>query len=144
MPICAKATASASRRTVMRLMSGASAMVAPPVQDLAGAFQTTVVSEASTSLAAFSRTVPAPSGQRPPSAPLTSQCARAISLAWVQPAAKAKPFCASNSRPRAVADRGPTVRRPLLSGLLDVGAGAWFRQWRRQPLRFGAHPFPER
>jgi len=48
MPICVKATASASR-TVMRRLSEASAMVAPPVHDLDGAFQSMVVSEASTS-----------------------------------------------------------------------------------------------
>ena len=48
MPICAKATASPSR-TVMRRLSEASAMVAPPVQDFDGAFQTMVVSEASRS-----------------------------------------------------------------------------------------------
>jgi hypothetical protein len=49
-------------------------MVAPPVQDFDGAFQTTVVSEASTSPAAFPRTVPSPPKQRtnkrPPSASL--------------------------------------------------------------------------
>ena len=80
MPICAKATASPSR-TVIRRFSEASAMVAPPVHDLDGAFQTMVVSEASTSPAAFSRTVPSPPKQRtnkrPPSAPFTSQRASA-------------------------------------------------------------------
>jgi mannose-6-phosphate isomerase-like protein (cupin superfamily) len=39
-------------------------MVAPPVQDFDGAFQTVVVSEASTSPAAFSRTVPLPTKRR--------------------------------------------------------------------------------
>ena len=72
MPICAKATASPSR-TVIRRLSEASAMVAPPVHDFDGAFQTMVVSDASTSPAAFSRTVPSPPKQRtksrPPSAP---------------------------------------------------------------------------
>ena len=53
MPIWAKATASA-RRTVMRRLREASASTAPPVHDLEGAFQTMVVSEASTSPAAFS------------------------------------------------------------------------------------------
>src|SRR5215211_9392936 len=48
MPICAKATGSA-KRTVMRGLSDASAMVAPPVHDLDGTFQSMVVSEASTS-----------------------------------------------------------------------------------------------
>ena len=76
----------------------------PPVHDFEGAFQSMVVSEASTSPAAFSRTVPSPpkerTNKRPPSAPLTSQCARANPLAWVQSTTKAKPFCASNSRPR--------------------------------------------
>ena len=79
MPICAKATASASR-TVMRRFSEASAIVAPPVQDFDGAFHTMVVSEASTSPAAFSRTVPSPQKQRTnsrsPSAPFTSQRAQ--------------------------------------------------------------------
>ena len=105
MPICAKATASPSR-TVMRRLSEASAMVAPPVQDFDGAFQTMVVSEASTSPPTFSRTVPSPAKQRtkslPPSAPLTSQCASANSLAWMQSTTKAKPFCASSSNPREV------------------------------------------
>ena len=61
-----------------------------------GAFQTMVVSEASTSLATFSRTVPLLSKRRtnkcPRSAPFTSQWARANSLAWVQSTTKAKPF----------------------------------------------------
>ena len=85
-------------------------MVAPPVQDFDGAFQSMVVSEASTSPAAFSRAVPSPPKQRTnkraPSAPLTSQCARANSLARVESATKANPFCASHSRPRAVVDGG--------------------------------------
>jgi hypothetical protein len=59
MPTCAKATASPSR-TVMRRLSEASAMFAPPVQDFEGVFQTMVVSEASTPPAAFSRTMPLP------------------------------------------------------------------------------------
>jgi hypothetical protein len=71
-PICAKATASPSR-TVMRRFSDASAMVAPPVQDFDGAFQTMVVSEARTSPPTFSRTAPPPSkhrtNRRLPSAP---------------------------------------------------------------------------
>ena len=104
MPIWAKATASPSR-TVMRRFSEASAMVAPPVHDFDGAFQTMVVSEASTSPATFSRTVPSPPKQRtksrPPSAPLTSQCASANSLACVQSTTKAKPFCASSGSPPA-------------------------------------------
>ena len=66
----------------MRRFSEASAMVAPPVQDIDDAFQTLVVSEASTSPAAFSRTVPSPPKQRtnsrPPSAPLTSQGEREL------------------------------------------------------------------
>ena len=72
MPIRAKATASPSR-TVMRRLSEASAMVAPPVQDFDGAFHSMVVSEASTSPGTFSRTVPSPPKQRtkrrPPSVP---------------------------------------------------------------------------
>ena len=44
-------------------------MVAPPVQDFEGAFRTVVVSEASTSLAGFSRTVPWPTKQRTKSRP---------------------------------------------------------------------------
>jgi hypothetical protein len=65
-----QATASASR-TVIRRFSDASAMVAPPVHGFDGAFQTMVVSEASTSLATFSRTVPLLSKQ-----PRTSACRR--------------------------------------------------------------------
>ena len=80
-------------------------MVAPPVHDFDGAFQSMVVSEASTSPAAFSRTVPSPPKQRtnsrPPSAPLTSQCASANSFAWVQSTTKAKPFCASQQQAAA-------------------------------------------
>jgi hypothetical protein len=64
-------------RTITRRFSEASSMTAPPVQDLAGAFQTMVVSEASRSPATFSRTIPSPPKQRtssrPPSAPLPSQ-----------------------------------------------------------------------
>jgi hypothetical protein len=105
MPICAKATPSPSR-TVMRRLSELSAMVEPPVHDFDGTFQTIVVSEASTSPAAFSRTAPSPPKHRtkirPPSAPFTSQCARANSFAWVQSTTKAKPFCASQSSPREV------------------------------------------
>jgi hypothetical protein len=71
-------------------------MVAPPVQDFDGAFHTMVVSEASTSSAAFSRTAPSPPKQRtktrPPSAPFTSRWASANSLAWMQSTTKAKPF----------------------------------------------------
>ena len=48
-------------------------MVAPPVQDFDGAFQTMVVSEASTSPATFSRTV----RSRPTQRTLHSNCARA-------------------------------------------------------------------
>ena len=54
-------------------------MVAPPIQDFDGVFQTMVVSEASTSPAAFSRTVPPPSKQRT----LPSNCARANSFGRV-------------------------------------------------------------
>ena len=66
-PICAKATASASR-TVMRRLSEASAMVAPPVQDFDGAFQTMVVSEASRSPATVASEDPdrQPCGERRP------------------------------------------------------------------------------
>ena len=63
MPICAKATG-AAKRTVIRRFSEASDMMAPPVHAFDGAFQTMVVSEASTSPAAFSRTVPSPPKQR--------------------------------------------------------------------------------
>ena len=59
MPIWAKATASPNR-TVIRRFSEASAMVAPPVHDLDGAFQTMVVSEASTSPATFLAHDPVP------------------------------------------------------------------------------------
>src|SRR5215218_8484927 len=88
-------------------MSEESAIVAAPVQDFEDAFQARVVRDASTSPAAFSRTMPSPPKQRtnsrPPSAPLTSQWASANSLAWVQSTTKAKPFWASQSRPREVA-----------------------------------------
>ena len=98
-------------RTVMRRFSEASAMVAPPVQDFDGAFQTMVVSEASTSPAAFSRTMPSPQKQRtnsrPPSAPFTSQRARANSLAYVQSTTNAQPFGASQSDPRDVCATRP-------------------------------------
>jgi hypothetical protein len=93
MPICAKATAFA-RSTVIRRFSDASAMVARPVHDFDGAFQSMVVREASTSPGMFSRTTPSPPKQRtkrrPPSAPFTSQCASANSFAWVQSTKKAK------------------------------------------------------
>ncbi len=89
-------------------------MVAPPVQDFDGAFQSMVVSEASASPAASSRTVPSPPKQRtkrrPPSAPLTSQCASANSFACVVSTTKARPFCASIESPREV---GVTPSRPL-------------------------------
>jgi hypothetical protein len=90
----------------MRWLSEASAMVAPPVQDFDGVFRTMVVSEASTSPAAFSRTVPSPPKQRtktrPPSAPSTSQCAGANSFAFVVSTTKAKPLWASSGSPRPV------------------------------------------
>jgi hypothetical protein len=54
MPTYAKAAAPPSR-TVIRRFSEAWAVVAPPVQDLDGGFQTMVVREASTSPAMFSR-----------------------------------------------------------------------------------------
>ncbi len=61
----------------MRRFREESAMVAPPVHDFDSALQAIVVSDASTSPAAFSRTVPLPSKQRtksrPPSAASTSQ-----------------------------------------------------------------------
>jgi hypothetical protein len=92
----------------MRRFSEASAMVAPPVHGFDGAFQTIVVSEARTSPATFSRTVPLPSkhrtNSRPPAAPFTSECARANSLAWVQSTTKASP----SGRRRAA--RGPWRR----------------------------------
>src|SRR5215218_4496103 len=81
MPICAKATA-AARRTVIPRLSNALAMVAPPVHDLDGAFQTMVVREARTSLATFSRTVPSPPKQRtnirPPSPATAAQRRREL------------------------------------------------------------------
>jgi hypothetical protein len=75
-----------------------------------------VVSEANTSPATFSRTKPSPPKQRtnsrPPSTPLTSQCARANSLAWV------------HSLPRR---RSPSARPA-------AGRAQW-RQCRRGPFR---------
>ena len=97
-------------------------MVAPPVHDFDGVFQTMVVSEASTSPAAFSRTVPSPPMQRtnsrPPSAPLTSQWASANSSAWMQSTANAKPFWASHSRPPEVAamPSRPSIRATRAAG----------------------------
>jgi hypothetical protein len=100
-----------------------SAMVAPPVQDLEGAFQTMVVREASTSPAAFSRTRPSPPKLRtkslPPSAPLTSQCASANSLGCVQSTTRTKPFCASQSSPREV---GAMPSSPLKDSPVSVVA----------------------
>ena len=53
--------------------------------------------------AAFSCTIPSPPQQRtksrPQWAPFTSRCARANSMAWVESTMKAKPLCASSSRP---------------------------------------------
>jgi hypothetical protein len=119
-------------RTVMRRFSEDSAIVAPPVQDLDGAFQTMVVRDASTSPVAFSRTVASPPKQRtnsrPPSAPLIGQWASANSSAWVQSTTKAKPFCASHSRPRPVGEM-PSSRlkeRPtrVAGDVVEVAAAA--------------------
>ena len=105
----------------MRRFSEASAITAPPVQAFDGEFQTMVVSEASTSPVAFSRTVPSPPKQRtnkrPPPAPFTSPWVGANSLAWVQSITKAKPFCASHSRPREV---GAMPCSPLKDGPTSV------------------------
>ncbi len=69
-------------------------------------FHSSVVIEASASPATFSRTFIAASKQRtkirPPSAPPTSEWAKANSLAWLHSTTKAKPRCASSSSPRAV------------------------------------------
>ena len=67
MPSCAKAIASPSR-TVMRRFSEASPIVAPPVHDFDGAFQSMVVSEASTSTATVASEDPhrQPCGERRP------------------------------------------------------------------------------
>jgi hypothetical protein len=99
----------------MRRFSDESSMLAPPVHAFDGAFRTMVASEASASPAASSRTIPSPPKQRtnkrPPSAPLTSQCASANSFACVVSTTKAKlvlsclwfPFGPAGSRRSAVA-----------------------------------------
>jgi hypothetical protein len=101
----------------MRRFRKESAITAQPVQVLDGVFHCRVVSEAGTSPAMFSLTTMPASKQRtnsqPPSAPPTSQCARANSLAELVSTAKARHRLASNSSPREVA---AMPSRPLQDG----------------------------
>jgi len=109
-------------------------MTEPAFQPFAAAFHCMVVPEASTSPAMFSRTLAAPSNtrskSRPPSAPPTSQCVSANSLAEEVSTTKGMPRLASSSSPRDVAaiPSSPLKHRPasVVAAVVEVASVASF------------------